>query len=132
MFEAIEMLLGSTLGGAGLFLLIDGLRGRREGREPRCAKCGYSLMGRVEGHNRCPECGSWLDLSGAIHYGDSGMDLTPGETLLIPEAPNGSGVEADGLRCFLTWVPESPAKIIAELESAGVIHDKIAKLGGLL
>ena len=73
-----------------------------------------------------------LEGRGAIHYGDSRMDLTPGETLLIPEALKRYRVEADGLRCFLTWVPESPAKIIAELESAGVIHDKIAKLGGLL
>ena len=69
-FEALEMVLGVLLGGVGLFLLIDGWRGQRIGREPRCRKCGYSLIGRVEGHDRCPECGSWLDLSGAVLYGD--------------------------------------------------------------
>ncbi len=48
---------------------IRGLRGRWIGDEPRCRRCGYSLRGRIEGMNRCPECGADLLDAGAITIG---------------------------------------------------------------
>ncbi len=50
----------------GLYLSIRGFKGRREGREQRCKKCGYNLTGLTAG--RCPECGSTLS-SSTIEYG---------------------------------------------------------------
>ena len=54
-----------ALGGLGLCLFVWGVRGRRVGREPRCAECSYDLSGFDVGAAgaQCPECGLVL-LSG--------------------------------------------------------------------
>ena len=57
-------LLLAGIGGLGACLL--GLRGRREGDEPRCKKCAYNLTGLTS--ERCPECGSPI-LPDGIAYG---------------------------------------------------------------
>jgi hypothetical protein len=46
----------------GAVLLVIGLRGRREGRDPHCRRCGYNLTGldRAAPDARCPECGGGL------------------------------------------------------------------------
>ncbi len=46
------------VGVAGVLLVIFGLRGKRVGREPRCARCAYDLTGLTS--DRCPECGSTI------------------------------------------------------------------------
>jgi hypothetical protein len=45
----------TAVGVAGVLLVIFGLRGKRTGREPRCARCAYDLTGLTS--DRCPECG---------------------------------------------------------------------------
>jgi hypothetical protein len=46
---------------AGIGLLGVGLRGRRVGSEPVCARCGYDLTGRAAGSEVCSECGTPLN-----------------------------------------------------------------------
>lgn len=49
---------GPVLVCGGMLLLALGLRGRRSGDTPTCARCGYNLTGLSS--RRCPECGSEL------------------------------------------------------------------------
>ena len=52
--------------GAGVFLLLLGLRPRRRGETPYCRRCSYNLT--MLESNRCPECGTPLT-DGAIVRG---------------------------------------------------------------
>ena len=51
----IGLTIQTAIGVVGVLLVIAGLRGRRLGREPRCARCSYDLTGLTS--ERCPECG---------------------------------------------------------------------------
>jgi hypothetical protein len=53
----------------GIAVLVRGLRGRRMDDHPICRKCGFDLIGRPAGSDRCPECGSDLDRPHAIQDG---------------------------------------------------------------
>lgn len=64
----VLLLLALVLGLTGLALLVRGLRPRRTGDTPHCARCNYTLTGNVSG--RCPECGSDLSTSTSIVVGD--------------------------------------------------------------
>lgn len=50
---------------AGPTLVVIGLRGRRLGEDPYCAKCGYCLRGTMSEH--CSECGNKLTPGGIVH-----------------------------------------------------------------
>lgn len=63
----IFILFALVLGGAGLLLLILGLRGRKVDDHPLCRKCKFDLTGRPETSTRCPECGTELTASAIIH-----------------------------------------------------------------
>lgn len=49
----------------GVILFVRGLRGRKEGDEPRCGKCSYNLTGIAS--QRCPECGTFLTARPLVH-----------------------------------------------------------------
>ena len=53
----------------GVAVLVRGLRGRRVDDHPICRKCGFDLVGRPAGSDRCPECGADLTRTHAIRDG---------------------------------------------------------------
>jgi len=64
MYAIASYLLFTVLAGAGLVLLVLGVRGRWRRCEPCCVRCGQIVgMHEVTQSGRCPECGQ--DLSGA-------------------------------------------------------------------
>ena len=64
MYAVASYLLFAALAGAGLVLLVQGVRGRWRRCEPCCVRCGQIVgMHEVTQSGRCPECGR--DLSGA-------------------------------------------------------------------
>src|SRR5688572_23077442 len=66
----IPMLL-ILLGGAGLIVLLRGLRGRPMLTPPKCAKCGYDIRTfSGEAPTLCSECGADLTQTYAIRWGD--------------------------------------------------------------
>ena len=48
-----------------MYLLVSGLRGRRVGDEPHCARCGYILL-HLES-DVCPECGTGISPANTVH-----------------------------------------------------------------
>ena len=50
---------------AGTSLIVWGLRGKRVGTEPRCARCKYNLTGSITAE-LCPECGTSLASDGVV------------------------------------------------------------------
>lgn len=91
-------LLALVLTGAAL--LVIGLRGRRDGRDPHCRRCGYNLTGldRAAPEARCPECGDGLGGPRAVRMGRRarrGRPLAWGATLfLLGAAPLSGSVAA--------------------------------------
>lgn len=68
-------------------LLGLGVRGRRVGDHPFCRRCGFDLFGKSDASKTCPECGSGLNLPGAIVIGmrePRRRVLAIGSTLLVP------------------------------------------------
>jgi hypothetical protein len=53
----------------GVFLIVRGLRGRRVDDHPICRHCGFDLIGRAQGSDRCPECGADLNVPHAMREG---------------------------------------------------------------
>src|SRR6478672_8570497 len=75
--------------GAGLFLIVRGIRGQALLSEPHCAGCGYDLRGHLmqqSDSRRCPECGSDLNVPGAVklaRYGRRPRLIAIGAGLLL-------------------------------------------------
>src|SRR5262245_14936434 len=63
----ILVLLGVTALGA--WMIYRGRRGVRIDEHPICSHCGFDLIGRPEGVNRCSECGADLLAPSAIRVG---------------------------------------------------------------
>ena len=57
-FPAVHVCVSAVLVAAGLWMLLRRTR-RRVGREPRCHRCKYILLGITA--ERCPECGTVID-----------------------------------------------------------------------
>src|SRR5438105_668743 len=53
----------------GATILLKGLKGRRVGDHPICARCGYDLFGKPEESKVCPECGADLCEKKAVVIG---------------------------------------------------------------
>jgi hypothetical protein len=53
----------------GVAMLWLGLRGRRVDDHPLCRACGFDLIGRPEGSDKCAECGADLTSPRAIRHG---------------------------------------------------------------
>src|SRR5687768_17026897 len=62
------LILAGVVGLLGFLLAWRGLRPRRVGTTPHCAKCNY-IVGGIDAV-RCPECGSDLSADGAIVHGE--------------------------------------------------------------
>lgn len=65
----LGMLAGIGAGVVGLVLLLWGLIGSRQGREPRCRACSFDLTGLGETPGVCPECGVALAGPKAVSRG---------------------------------------------------------------
>ena len=61
--------LVAFVGIAGVVLLVRGVRGRRVGDHPVCARCEYDLFGSTPETTTCPECGADRTQPGAIRIG---------------------------------------------------------------
>ncbi|MCG3130386.1 MAG: hypothetical protein FLDDKLPJ_01143 [Phycisphaerae bacterium] len=96
--------LASTL---GLILLIRGLRGRREGGDLHCRRCGYNLTGLIS--PRCPECGTTLTARtvtrGRLHRRPVPLALS---LLLLAAALAGWGTLAYRKVVSTNWYPHYP------------------------
>lgn len=62
--------LASTALIIGIALAWWGRRGKRIDEHPVCRKCGFDLVGRPPGSDRCPECGADLGRKSAIVTGN--------------------------------------------------------------
>jgi hypothetical protein len=69
MSASIVLLMPLVLLALGVFLIVRGLRGRRVDDHPICRHCGFDLIGRAQGSDRCPECGADLNGPHAIRDG---------------------------------------------------------------
>ena len=65
--SVLSWLLGMM--GAGVAMILFGLRGRRVGDQPACGACGFDLGASAEGTETCTECGSGLKRPGAVRRG---------------------------------------------------------------
>ncbi len=96
-----------------LVSLVRGLRGRRVGTEPRCAKCGFDLTGLVErGTTTCPECGQKLDAPGAVMTGvrrRRRWALALAAALLVFSV----GVALSASQ-RVNWIPYLPSRVLSE------------------
>src|SRR5262249_24577926 len=63
------LVLPLVLFALGVFLILRGLRGRRVDDHPICRRCGFDLVGRPQGSDRCPECGADLNRPHGIRDG---------------------------------------------------------------
>lgn len=59
---------------AGLLRIVHGIRGRRVGDHPYCAKCGFDLFGKPPESTRCAECGADLDALKSLVIGQRQRD----------------------------------------------------------
>ena len=105
------VVLAVLLGGV---LLAVGWRGRRVGRHPVCARCGFELSGipvtPEAGRPPCPECGCALDDPKSIAIGSRRrrpVVALVGAVLLIGGLAVGGGVAvlASGSPAFMPYKP---------------------------
>ena len=111
-----------------MYLLVSGLRGRRVGDEPRCARCGYILL-HLES-DVCPECGTAISPANTVHgqkrrgIGRSvlGLVLLTVAVLMVL-APVRSAIGN------IPWYQYKPARfVLADLDVPAIYQKAMAEL----
>ncbi|MBN1513574.1 MAG: hypothetical protein JXB13_16280 [Phycisphaerae bacterium] len=109
--------LVAVLGIVGVVLLVRGVRGRRVGDHPLCARCGYDLFGSTPETTTCPECGADRTQPGAVRIGRLQRrrgSIIAGVILLVPV---GALVSASMSR--VNWIQITPVSWLRASARAG-------------